>query len=110
MEFREFAYIFFHGTEFRAFFSSAEGLVTELRQFCVLRNGSERNFVSLLLFLFHGTEFRAFFSSAKRFRTEFREWVSTSTLIPDNGKGGGGWGWSQYDRKKVTGTNLGCLG
>jgi hypothetical protein len=52
-------FFFFYGTEFRAFFSSAEWFGTEFRE--------------LILFLFHCTEFRGFFSSAKRFGTEFRE-------------------------------------
>ncbi len=39
----------------------------------LLRNGSERNSESLLLFLFHGSEFCALFSSAEWFGTEIRE-------------------------------------
>ncbi len=53
--FREFAYICFHGTEFRAFFSSVEWFRAELREFSVPRNGSERNSESLLQVLFYGT-------------------------------------------------------
>jgi hypothetical protein len=40
--------------------------------FSLPRKGSERNSVSLLLFLFHGTEFRVVFSSLEGFGTEFR--------------------------------------
>jgi hypothetical protein len=70
---RVFASIFFHGTKFRAIFSSAERFGMEFREFSVPRNGSERNSESLLLFLFHGTEFRAFLSSAEQFGMESRE-------------------------------------
>jgi hypothetical protein len=74
-----------YGTEFRAFFSSAERFGTEFREFSVLWNGSERKSESLLLFLFHGTEFRAFFSSAERFGTEFREFS-----VPRNSRNSAG--------------------
>jgi hypothetical protein len=41
---------FFHGTEFRAFLSSAERFGTEFREFSVPRNGSERNSESCFYF------------------------------------------------------------
>jgi hypothetical protein len=41
-EFREFDLFFVHGTEFRAFFSTAEQFRMEFPEFSVLRNGSER--------------------------------------------------------------------
>ncbi len=47
--------------------------------FSLLRNGSERNSTSLLLFLFHGTELQAFFFSAERFGTEFQEFYVRGT-------------------------------
>jgi hypothetical protein len=49
-EFREFDSIFFHRTEFRPFFSSAEWFRMEFWKFSVPRNGSERNSESLLQF------------------------------------------------------------
>jgi hypothetical protein len=61
------------GTEFRAFYSSAERFRKKFREFSVPWNGSERNSKSLLLILFHGTEFRAFFSSVEWFGMEFQE-------------------------------------
>jgi hypothetical protein len=73
LNFKSLLIFFFHRTEFRAFFSSAELFGTEFREFSVPRNGLERNSESLLLFLFHGTEFRAFFTSAEQFGMEFRE-------------------------------------
>ncbi len=80
-EFREFDSIFFHRTEFRPFFSSAEWFRKEFWKFSVPRNGSEWNSESLLLFLFHGTEFWVFFSSEERFITEFREFS-----VPQNSR------------------------
>ncbi len=87
MEFREFASIFVSRNGIPSWFLF-RGLVwnripSVCFQFCsternselfsLQRNGSERNFESLLLFLFHSTEFIEFFSSSERFRTEFRE-------------------------------------
>jgi hypothetical protein len=54
--------VWFHGTEFRVVFSSAEGF-----------DGS------LLLFLFHGTEFWVVFSYAEGFGTEFRDFLFRGT-------------------------------
>ncbi len=46
------------------------------------RNGSERNYESLLLFLFHGTEFRVVLSSAVGLGREFRKFASF--VVPRN--------------------------
>jgi hypothetical protein len=76
---------FFHGTELRVVFSSAEGFGREFREYASIFVSTERNSElfslqlkclegnskSSLLFLFNGTEFRVVFSSAKGFGTEF---------------------------------------
>ncbi len=53
---------------------------TELRACFRLRNDSEQNSESLLLFLFHRTEFQVVFSSAEWFRTEFHVFASIFVL------------------------------
>ncbi len=51
--------------------------------FSLPRNGSERNFENLRLFLVQGTEFQVVFSSAEGFGTELREYASI--FVPRNG-------------------------
>jgi hypothetical protein len=51
--------------------------------FSLPRNGLERNFENLRLFLVQGTEFQVVFSSAEGFGTEFREYASI--FVPRNG-------------------------
>jgi hypothetical protein len=75
-EFREFAPILLHGTEFRAVLSITERFGREFREFALPRNDSERNSESLLLFLLHGTEFRVVFSSSEGVGMEFRGFAS----------------------------------
>jgi hypothetical protein len=66
---------FFHGTEFRVVFYSAEGFGREFLENASIFVSTERNselFSLPLLFLFNGTDFRVVFSSAEGFGTEFR--------------------------------------
>jgi hypothetical protein len=85
--------LFFHGTEFRVVFSSAEGFGREFWEYASIfvsteRNSelfslplkcSEGNSQSSLLFLFNGKEFRVVFSSAEGFGTEFRGFLFRGT-------------------------------
>jgi hypothetical protein len=84
---------FFHGTEFRVVFSSAEGFGREFWEYASIFGSTERNSKlfslplkcsegnseSSLLFLFNGTEFRVVFSSAEGFGTEFRGFLFRGT-------------------------------